>query len=284
MKLAFLIIIVLSSLVTFPIFAGQSAAAADSNVPAAEPNNASEKDFFPRKIITGPKAWAVACCALLVEYNNGWHDTLATELPTPSSVQSHKDSLKEWWGIESKADLLESLNWLESGGHRELFERLGWQIHNRSFLSFFLTYLTTTNKETRNKLRMAYQYYDVVGKKSLIGWDLERAIYLCRVGYECGYISEDEAWEHIMNYARYLQQTFDSWEDLGRNYIIGRNFWSYEETLKSGEGIDDAFMVLIEMPSSPWNTLPWNMNLEQNNENHENFLPKPLTSNAILVK
>jgi hypothetical protein len=267
-----------------PIFAGQSAVAVDSNVPAAEPNNISEKDFFPRKIVTGPKAWAVACCALLVEYNHGWHDTLVTEFPAQSLVQNQKDLLKKWWGIESKADLLENLDWLESGGHRELFERIGRQIHNKNSLSFILIYLTTTDKETRNKLLIAYQYYDVVGKKSLIGWDFERAIYLCRAGYECGYISEDEAWDLIMGYARYLQQTFDSWEDLGSNHILGRRFWSEQETLESGEGIDDAFIILTEMPSSPWNTLPWNMNLGQDNKNHKNFLPKPFVANAVLEK
>ena len=284
MKLALLAIIASSSLVLFPAFGGQSPAPADSNVPAAEPNNTSEKDFFPRKIVTGPKAWAVACSAVLVENNHGWHDTLATELPSPLSIQSQKKLLKDWWGIESKADLLESLDRLESGGHRKLFERIGWQVHNRSFLSFFLSYQITADKEASNKLLMAYCYYPAVGEKSLIGWDFARAIYLCRVSYECGYISEDEAWEHIMSYAVYLQQTFDSWEDLGKNYIIGRKFWSYGETLKSGEDIDDAFMVLTEMTSSPWNTLPWNMNLGQDNENHENLFPKPVIVSSDLVK
>ena len=75
------------------------------------------------------------------------------------------------------------------------------------------------------------------------------------------YISEEEAWERIMPVAKMLQKTFDSWEDLGRNYIIGRQFWSYKETQRNGYIFEDAYQRLLDMPSSPWNKYPWNMNL-----------------------
>ena len=75
------------------------------------------------------------------------------------------------------------------------------------------------------------------------------------------YLGEEEAWERIMPVARMLQKTFDSWEDLGRNYIIGRQFWSYEETQKNGYVFVDAYQRLLDMPSSPWNKYPWNMNM-----------------------
>jgi len=251
-----------------PALAGPSDAPADSNMPAIELNKMNEMDYFPRKIVTGPKAWAVACCALLIECNHEWHDTLATGPCDSLSIQRSKDGLKEW-SIENKADLLKELNWLEVSGHRESFEKLGRQIYNGSFLDFFEMCQATDDKEELNEFHMAYQYYDVLGKKSLIGWDFERAIYLCRTGYECGYISENEAWYHIMKYAQYLQQTFDSWEDLGRNYIIGRKFWAYQHTLDSGQDFNDAFMLFTEMPSSPWNTLDWNMNLKESEATYD---------------
>lgn len=58
-----------------------------------------------------------------------------------------------------------------------------------------------------------------------------------------------------------LQKIFDSWEELGRNYLIGRQFWCYEETQKAGSLVEDAYQRLLDMPSSPWNKYPWNMNL-----------------------
>lgn len=255
MRYVYLTMILLSPLFIFSASAGQS----DPNNPSAEPN--SINDYFPREIVTGPKAWALACCALLIEYNQGWHDTLAIQPQNPSTIQSQKDGLKKWWEIKNRADLLENLKWLESGGHRANFEKLGRWLHTIPFSGYFKMLEETTDKERLYELQIAYEYYPRLGKKSIIGWDFARAIYLCRAGYECGYISENEAWSRIIRYARYLQQTFDSWEDLGKNYIIGRKFWSYGHTLKTGQEFDDSFIVLTETPSSPWNTLPWNMNL-----------------------
>jgi hypothetical protein len=60
-----------------------------------------------------------------------------------------------------------------------------------------------------------------------------------------------------------LQEKFDSWEDLGRNYIIGRQFSSYEETIKEGPLFEDAYQRLIDMKSSPWNNYPWDMDLTE---------------------
>jgi hypothetical protein len=261
MKSACTAIILLSPLSMFTIFAEQNAAPADPNTSIAESNKMCETDYFPRNIVTGPKAWAVACCALLVEYNRGWHDILPTQPIKPSSVQSLKRSLDKWWGINNKADLMRNLYLLEIGGHRAHFQKLGRQLQNLNADEFSQLLQKTKDQEHLNELCIAREYYPKFGKKSLVGWDFERAIYLCRAGYECGYISENEAWYRIMNYAQYLQQTFDSWEDLGRNYIIGRKFWSYKYTLDSGQYFDDTFILLTEAPSSPWNTLDWNMDL-----------------------
>ena len=67
----------------------------------------------------------------------------------------------------------------------------------------------------------------------------------------------------IMPVAKDLQKTFDSWEDLGSNYLIGRSYWSYEEQEKSGDATQDAFDRLVDMKSSPWNIYAWDMNLEE---------------------
>jgi hypothetical protein len=250
-----------------PTFANEPAARADANVLPTELTIKTEIEYFPREVVTGPKAWAVACCALLVEYNRGWHDTLAFGPRNTAFINSTKDMLKRDWSIEKYTDIIKKLEWIEQEGHRTYFEELGHKVENLNFYDFVMLLRETTNQERLNELRIAHKYYPVVGKKSLIGWDFARAIFLCRAAYECGYMSEEEAWFHIMPYAKYLQQTFDSWEDLGRNYIIGREFWFWEQTLASGGDLNDVFLILTEMPSSPWNTLPWKMNLKTDNKN-----------------
>ena len=64
-----------------------------------------------------------------------------------------------------------------------------------------------------------------------------------------------------MPVAKMLQETFDSWEDLGRNYIIGRQFWSYKETKKGNYRYEDALQRLLDMQSSPWNKYSWDIDL-----------------------
>ena len=244
-----------------PTVAGPPDTLTNSNVPPTELTVKTEIEYFPRNVVTGPKAWAVACCALLVETNRGWHDTLPIKPINSSSVQTRKESLDEWWGIKNKADLTRILCWLETDGHRAQFQKLGRQLQTLNFVEFTLLLRKTTDRDRLNELRIAREYYPKLGKKSLVGWDFCRAIFLCRAAYECGYISENEAWYHIMVYAQYLQQTFDSWEDLGRNYIIGRQFWSSKRTHENGSDFNDIYMRLLETPSSPWNTLDWNMDL-----------------------
>jgi hypothetical protein len=61
--------------------------------------------------------------------------------------------------------------------------------------------------------------------------------------------------------ARLLQQTFESWKDLGENYLIGREFWSLERTKASGWYFQQAFKELLQNPESPWYTLSWELNL-----------------------
>ena len=64
-----------------------------------------------------------------------------------------------------------------------------------------------------------------------------------------------------MPVAETLQKKFDSWEDLGQNYLIGRRFWSYKYMKEDGDEYEDAFQRLLDMRSSPWNMYPWDMDL-----------------------
>lgn len=60
---------------------------------------------------------------------------------------------------------------------------------------------------------------------------------------------------HIMPAAQRLQQTFNSWQDLQTNYLIGREFWSLKQTKKCGAKFQTIFKQLSEDPSSPCSPL-----------------------------
>ncbi len=65
----------------------------------------------------------------------------------------------------------------------------------------------------------------------------------------------------MMPAARILRQTFTSWRDLGENYLIGRQFWDPEEQVQTGSRYRQAFDRLLADPASPWNRVPWAVDL-----------------------
>jgi hypothetical protein len=213
------------------------------------------------EILTGSKAWAAGCSAILMERNHEQLDFLATRQINSVNVGKAKELLDTWWGIKSKKDLFESLTWLETGGNRSQFDQtvlIVMPLNEEQFKTFAAK---TRDNNNLQKIKIARKYGKALGKKSILGWDYCRYIALCRWGYTSGYISEEEAWAKIMPVARVLQKNFDSWEDLACNFLIGRQFWSYQETRKSGADIEDATQRLLDMPSSPWNKYPWDLNL-----------------------
>jgi hypothetical protein len=110
---------------------------------------------------------------------------------------------------------------------------------------------------------------------SISAWDYDRYVALCGWGYLAGYLSEDEAWQRIMPVARLLQKTFSSWEDLGRNHIVGREFWSWEQTQDRGSLTLQSYKKLLTDPSSPWVKLKWDLDLSPPKQSAINSKPTP---------
>jgi hypothetical protein len=217
----------------------------------------------PEKVKELParKAWALGCAALLFESNHERHDILGN-IPSKWGVKAWKERLSEGWGIENRKDLLSQIKVLEEHGHRESFNKQGRLVSRLSEEDYEKLVSKISSEEKRFELDIVRNYYPKLGKKSILGWDYSRIICLCRWGYHAGYITQEEAWKQIMSTAKVLQKTFDSWEDLGQNYLIGRQFWSYQHTKETGYKMEDAYQRLLDMPTSPWNLYPWDMNLE----------------------
>ena len=227
-------------------------------------SKSAERQQMPIRIAT-PRSWALATTAILTERNHERHDLLGGCSPTQKNVTAWKKSLSDWWGIHNREDLLNGLQWIEDGGHRREFERLGAYLSSANDQQLAeLVENAEQSKQARHQVNIARKYYEKLGIKSLLAWDYARFIALCRWGYLVGYLSEQEAWDRIMPAAAMLQSTFDSWKDFGENYLIGREFWSYEQTAKDDQLFRDIYRKLLNNSSSPWNRNPWNMDLHLN--------------------
>jgi TPR repeat protein len=204
---------------------------------------------------TSKKYWPLAASALVMELNGRRHDLLGGQMPTPENVRSELWNLYCWWGVISRDSLLEQLDWLEKEGHRKGFEEIARMADSMTDAE--------RDKLMSDNSKVAYVVNNKkeLGAKSLISWDYSRYILLCRWGYLAGYLTEDEAWAKIMPAARLLQKTFISWEDLGKNYLAGREYWSESETEKSGNNIREAFETLRTNKISPWKLCSWSVDL-----------------------
>lgn len=207
------------------------------------------------------KFWALAATGILTEYNHERHDILEGVDRTEDNITKHENLLDYWWGIDSRDGLFFVLDWLEQVGHRKRFDEMG-QYMNTITDKEFNEMIRKLPVEDRSSWKIVKRHWASLGVKSLIGWDFCRYIHLCRRGYLLGYLSEREAWDLILPKARFLQAAFDTWAELGENYLVGRQFWSLERTEASGEFFRQAYERLINDPGSTWNTIPWNLNLE----------------------
>lgn len=210
---------------------------------------------------TDQRLWALATTSVLTEYNHETHDILEGVARNEDNITKHQNLLNYWWGIDSRDGLLFVLDWLEQVGHRKRFDEMG-QYMNTLTDEEYEDMIAGLSVEDRSSWDVVRGNWSRLGAKSLIGWDFCRYIHLCRRGYLLGYLSESESWNLIMPKARFLQVSFDSWADLGDNYLVGREFWSLERTEASGEFFRQAYVRLIENPDSPWNAIPWELSLE----------------------
>jgi Protein of unknown function (DUF1266) len=210
-----------------------------------------------------PRAWALSTTAIIFEFNRNRLDMLAGTAITPDGEANGQRLLSDGWGINNRDELLKMLTWLQYQGNRTEFDQFGIRVdalNEKQFLT--LETAAQINPQVLNKLEITRKNHRALGAKGILGWDLVRYIAVCRWGYLAGYLSETEAWDHIMHAALRLQQTFDSWRDLQSNFLLGREYWSLRETQLKGARFRAIYEDFLQDPSSPWNTNPWAMDLK----------------------
>lgn len=261
------------------VFCGCATAQKSGTVPASrksqripspqEPSTSpqeSNSSLLPtqeRKILAiTPEAWALATTAILATHNKQRHDLLAGGERTADNIQRWQHLLTQWWEVHNRAELLAALQRLERHGHRRAFQELAtqWMAATKEQQEQ-MRIAAAPDEQKIQRLTVVAKYAATLGRKSLLGWDATRYIMLCRWGYGVGYLTEKEAWQHIMPTARRLQSTFQSWADLGENYLIGRMFWSAANTKRNGPEYQAIYYSLLQNPTSPWTQCPWNLSL-----------------------
>lgn len=206
------------------------------------------------------KNYALALGAILSQYNNENISTLKSNL-LPAGL---RQMMSEWWGITNRQSALETLDWLKREGHRTEY--------NSVYDVLVVGGVTTCaalpdadqslcrDSDIKAVHDIAKQVHDQAGDKTLIAWDFGRLIDVTRWCYTMGWLSEEEAWTYIIPAAIEIQETYNSWEEFGRHYILGRAYWMRDMNANGAQ--ENILKFLInEKNATPWTTISWEVEL-----------------------
>lgn len=198
-----------------------------------------------------------------------------------------KSILKSDWGIKNRNTALETLEWLESEGHRkELHNILKWKdklktreietikeflkdaYENDIFVSYYLSEFDSFDfdekelkrsnfyKELSYNLNFIEKFEKDIPNCGILAWDMARYVNLLRMCREAGYINVDECWELLGRVKEECFENIENWTDFAKSFGLGRKYWlrnnfdGYHTPESECKGIlDDKY--------SSWNHFKW---------------------------
>lgn len=190
--------------------------------------------------------WGLAVSAVINQIDGAHHDGIGGWGPGDKTVQWCTNLLSDYYGVDSRESCLKMLKYYFTEGHT-------------AEVRIIVAHLPALKEHDSPKQRIVRDASLQIEKHGLTAWDMARAVMTAGRGFWAGYLGEAEAWQVIMTAATNVQKTFTSWRTFGVNYELGRLFWSgggaHEPTAK-------AIDFLFNDPSSPWNTLPFDLALD----------------------
>lgn len=210
-----------------------------------------------------PQRWAIALTELLTVMNQDTHEQLGTPPSTKATRSSYQELLKREWQVFNRQDLLDTILYTEINGHAATLAFMKKIIGETKDFSIFnlLTDYQLTDRQY-NYLKFTLASWSIYKDRTILAWDYARIIALCRWGYSAGYLDEKEAWEKTMYMARKIQPLYQSWEDFGYDYYMGRIFWAsgFSSEIEYLKKTDPIYKNLIG-ERGYWTSLDWNVPL-----------------------
>lgn len=222
----------------------------------------------PNGTLTSEQLWAISCGADIAILNGQYLNDLATGF----SRQDCRELLSDWWDIDSKEEVLDTIDRLFSEGHRIQYDII-WQALNtvsiKESKAFLREYVIKNQMEEEvilNRLRNMrdalelFQHRGLIGKDTqpeMLIWDYARIINLTRGSFDAEYISREEALDIIMRCVKPIRSMYTSWKQLSLSYQFARCVWIGVEEAN----IDDMLRnmdILLTDKDSPWVKMSWN--------------------------
>lgn len=202
---------------------------------------------------TPTQLWCLGLSAINTEVNGERHDILQHADP-----HTFQNSLRAWWDIHDRDSYLESIAWLKQEGHRMAFNE-HWGITLVTPITEWLQQEAEIKKRDareHHRLAIVRHYRNQLGSQGIAAWDLGRIVLLARMAFTAGYISEQEAWDTLLEQGAQATRLFNSWYPFAHSYLIGRQYAMRNLDDRTGRNNLQATHRLLTQPESPWLRYP----------------------------
>jgi len=177
--------------------------------------------------------WFNATYAVLTENNDNDRTLVGGMERNLTNAVFMRYQLYTGWGIESREDADEMIEWLSDEGHREevdevidvLSEGGLLDVEKEDFDDFAEENFGQFGSETVNRLKTVYICNKECGENSILAWDLCRINQVAAWCYVAGYYSLEESLEIQLLNSEEIQAAFDSWDDMMKSYLYGFQYW-----------------------------------------------------------
>ena len=216
------------------------------------------------------RSWELRLEGVLAVLNRHGFDQLRPTANTKVNRDQEAAGLEASWGVVDRTTMLDTLKTLEAKGHRGRFTKMAQLVlANPGVSDAGLAALADRNDNIRAEdFPFVRAFIPVVHGRSLTAWDLGRMVYLARVGFLLGYLTEDEAWTWIDRAGSEIRETYDSWADFGENYVIGRLFWGGEARVEALYLEAHGALVTLLGKGGAWFGAPWPPRIEAGTDFH----------------
>ncbi len=206
------------------------------------------------------KRKALALSGIAAEINGLNHEKLELTVINQVNTDYWKKLLAEEWGITKRNQLLEKLVSLESKGDSKVYQDLvNILLENESLTINEMGKKLNYDPKIINRLHFIKEKRGIIGDRALRAWDYSRMALLCRIGYQVGFLTANEAWTYLQRGLTKIESMYHSWEDYAANYLLGMIFLAAESGREAEEGNQglQAYAKLVWSKGNAWQ-LSWN--------------------------
>lgn len=195
--------------------------------------------------------------APLCVYNGDYVDSVEST----TDAETLKEMLEEWWEVTDPKSASETVAWLLHAGQHEAADPALAEILKRGVEDISEAERCDEEDKIGDVCTIAEFVLETkeassdILPKTIIAWDLVRAVNVARWAFLCGYMAESEMWRIAQTVADKAKKTFDSWEEYGSSFAVGRGVW--QGNTEDYETADEVVQTLLEDEASPWTQTEW---------------------------